>query len=612
MVINHIQSNLYIQRAHQHLLHLKEGQIVEGKIVKLYPDQHAEIKIGSTSLIGRVETPLHIGKSYYFQVKEIAGDIYLKVLQELQRQEGTLNITALMKQLQIGITHQNHSFIEQLIEKGIPFQQHELSDAIQLLQTASDKVNATEVIQSMLQQKLPLTDSVFQALLAYQKHDFSTLLQAVYTDLEQQSIHINKEQTSILMKQLAELIQRPQSLAVQISQIIRDDMMKGEAVLTFAQLLGIVDGTKGRRQIWQALQQYIQSESVRDYPLRELQTNEQLIQLLRTTQSHVNVLVKNESALRKVALKILAIFHPINTNTLQANDLSALRQMIELELNPLLPEEVRTTVTSTLSNMTTSDQSALLKYIQTFMDTSGYESLKHMGVAIQQSIHKEAHNVQQHPQQQFLTHLTNVLQSLGLNVEHELVQALQLEQQNKELLIQQSQTIKSLLLYMMQHSGTAQENMQKLLHFINGLQLQSLTESNQMYQAQFMLPGYKMALNSDMFLQFESKKTSDESIDADYCRVFFVLDLQRLQETIVDMQIQKRIISITIYTSYPTPKNKIDALQKVMQTNLSALQYQLSAVQWKPLYTDKGQPVPKTNWADGDMHPTQEGFDYRI
>src|SRR5699024_1968337 len=119
--------------------------------------------------------------------------------------------------------------------------------------------------------------------------------------------------------------------------------------------------------------------------------------------------------------------------------------------------------------------------------------------------------------------------------------------QNQQDQITQQQTIKSLLLQMMQSNSQMNEKLMPFIHLINGLQLQSVHETQNMIQATIQLPGEKFILPKDLYFQFEGKKTEDGKLDPDHCRILFVLQLQHLDETIIDMFIQKRIVSLTIY-----------------------------------------------------------------
>lgn len=102
-----------------------------------------------------------------------------------------------------------------------------------------------------------------------------------------------------------------------------------------------------------------------------------------------------------------------------------------------------------------------------------------------------------------------------------------------------SNSFKGMLLQLIQSSdGTIQEQGTKLLHVINGIQLQSYSETDKMIQANLLLPGGRIGLDSDIALNFEGKKTEAGEINPDYCRIVFFLELANLDQTVIDMNIQ--------------------------------------------------------------------------
>lgn len=605
MVVNRIQANVLTQRTKQQVLRLQEGQVVEGKITKLYGNQRAEIKIGSTTLIAQIEASLSVGKSYYFQVQDMGGDIYLKVLHELKGQAATFNVHELMDQLQVRITNQTLPFVETLIRNGIPFNRQQLHDAIQLLHSSSvNQETAITVIQSMLQQKLPITPSVFQALIAYHTEDFSSLLQHVHQQL-QSSVIPSTEDGANVIKQLETLLQKPIGLEVAVSQLIHRGIKDNHANFVLFQLLDMISPSLNRMDATKQMERFIQSQSTEQYPLLSMDSNEELRQVMKDAQQSISLISTNEEALQKVAMKLMGVFHPLKSGTLVQDNFSALEKMIKTELTPLLPKNVNSKVIALLANLANkTNQTTLYQYLQAFIEETGYDLLEQVRSTMYRTSN---YDIAQLPlQQQFLNHVENVVQSLGLNAEHELVRALQVEPSQ---IIEQTQTIKSLLLHMVQQTGATNESVQQLLHFINGLQLQSLTESNQLLQAQFLLPGNKLGLNQDMFIQFESNKSNNDTIDTDYCRIFFMLDLRSIQETMIDMHVQKRIVSISIYNDYLSVKNRTEQLQHVLKENLTNLDYKLSAIQWKPLYNNK---VSFTDMDKPKQQREARGFDFRI
>src|SRR5699024_12488183 len=98
-----------------------------------------------------------------------------------------------------------------------------------------------------------------------------------------------------------------------------------------------------------------------------------------------------------------------------------------------------------------------------------------------------------------------------------------------------------------QHDGVNQERAQQLLHFINGLQLKSVNETSNFIQASLQIPGEKLALNSDLHLDIEGEKTENGMVNPNHCRILFYLDLKNLKETIIDINIQKGKVDVTIF-----------------------------------------------------------------
>lgn len=58
---------------------------------------------------------------------------------------------------------------------------------------------------------------------------------------------------------------------------------------------------------------------------------------------------------------------------------------------------------------------------------------------------------------------------------------------------------------------------------------------------------------TDLTLQWSGRKTKEGKIDPDYCRVLFYLELEHLEETVIDMQVQNRIIKVTVINGLVQP-----------------------------------------------------------
>src|SRR5699024_3598317 len=143
---------------------LREGQIIQGKITKIYPNNRAAIQIGNHKLIAEITTSLSVGKQYFFQVQK-ADNVQLRVLGE---------------QHAIKTNKVNQTMIRQLIQDKIPFNKEQIHQAVSLLSKAGDKSEAIELIKNMITLKLPITDATFKALQVNRQESISNLMHQVY------------------------------------------------------------------------------------------------------------------------------------------------------------------------------------------------------------------------------------------------------------------------------------------------------------------------------------------------------------------------------------------------------------------------------------------------
>src|SRR5699024_12202729 len=109
-----------------------------------------------------------------------------------------------------------------------------------------------------------------------------------------------------------------------------------------------------------------------------------------------------------------------------------------------------------------------------------------------------------------------MLQHSGLTDENLIAQDIVASQSN--------QTVKSILIQMIQQDDSVgNERVQQLLHYINGLQLQSVQEVGSFIQANLVIPGERLALNNVLFIEFESKKTEDGKINTEFIIILFYI-----------------------------------------------------------------------------------------
>jgi hypothetical protein len=70
---------------------LLPGQIIIGKVIRLFPNQMAEIQIGSQKLMAKLEISLLANQQYWFQVQSGEGKIRLKMIKQNSDHNSYLN-----------------------------------------------------------------------------------------------------------------------------------------------------------------------------------------------------------------------------------------------------------------------------------------------------------------------------------------------------------------------------------------------------------------------------------------------------------------------------------------------------------------------------------------
>lgn len=82
----------------------------------------------------------------------------------------------------------------------------------------------------------------------------------------------------------------------------------------------------------------------------------------------------------------------------------------------------------------------------------------------------------------------------------------------------------------------------------------------------------------DATLEWNGRMKEDGKIDSDFARIMFYLQLDTLKETVVDMQVQNRVVSITLYNDDKDLVPVVDKFKEILKQGLSAVGYQLSGV----------------------------------
>jgi hypothetical protein len=167
--------------------------------------------------------------------------------------------------------------------------------------------------------------------------------------------------------------------------------------------------------------------------------------------------------------------------------------------------------------------------------------------------------------------------------------------------------LKSLLMKALQECPE-QETKQEMANVLHRLTAQQLFSYDQgpMQQIFTQFPLLIGKHWTDVTIQWRGKKEKNRKLNPDYCRILFYLTLETLKETVIDVQIQQRIVQISIINDTPNLQKLISSFQPLLKKNLADHQYTLSSIKVVP--TEKKQnerlvPIEPASY---------KGVDYRV
>lgn len=576
---------------------LRPGQIVEGKILHLYPNNKAQIQLGMQKMIAQLEANLLIGEKYHFQVQSTGDIVPLRVIGEALKNQTKTNAMSLLKHLGLKTTKANVAFMQQLLDGKITFNKAQLMDAFQLLDGEKDKVQAQNVLLEMFTRKLPVKPSIFEALLTIETTKLNESMNTLLHQLKQNNTHPE------LVKQLSQMIEKPTDLMV---SLVKQVNLHKQQLFPIFKTLGMIDQSVDFQTwdtAWKSLSEGMRQVNANQGNPASKQLNDLKLPFhlnLTTVLQSLKQVNVGQTSLAPQADRLLQSWEgKLNSvismnSTLSANDFTILKQEIVQTILPLLGKETGQEIKGLENNPIQLGQARAL--LQLLSNQQTYLKLEDVIT----TINMDQAFLSKSPKQQFQQQVMQALLLTGLSYENQLA--------NDQ--VQQQTTLKEMLIQFLQSSdGQQQENNLKLLHYINGMQINSIQESSNFIQASIQIPAERIGLNNDIELEFESRKTENGEINPEFCRILFYLDLAKLRETVIDMNIQKRSISITVFNDFDQLKVQAESLQSLLRKGLENLNYHLSSVTVKPL-TEIEQMKP--NLINHKSVSTYQGVDYRI
>jgi hypothetical protein len=157
------------QLADPKALELKVGQIVKGIVLQLMADQEALVNINGVHVRAKLETPLQQGQSTLLQVQPESdgGQVVLKPLSQSAVPISHESMPDLLRSLGLKDSSASRQIVQQLHQNGFPLTKSNIQQMLPLLQSIPEGLPAGEWTQASFvafQRGLPLTNTVVHAL----------------------------------------------------------------------------------------------------------------------------------------------------------------------------------------------------------------------------------------------------------------------------------------------------------------------------------------------------------------------------------------------------------------------------------------------------------------
>lgn len=562
----------------------RPGQIINGKIIKLFPDQVAEVQIGNQKMVAQLEVPLSANERYWFQVQPGEGKVHLKLISSSGEEKGQPgNLTRILSEFGLQPTKENLDLVRFFIKEQLPVNGELLKLASEWLKTVESRTAGEDAIKMLLTRGMPVTKAAFEALYTATKEQSLVML------LEQlgKSLEAADESDTVvsLRKLLNEMLPANKTIssAAALNHLtsawLGSNGKQSEAALDLLQQYGAIPAKSSEKNVLQQLLSNLQNLDGAE---------ENLPEGLKFLKTVLTLIEKGDSF---SARQIMASF--INDKSFPVNDLADSLHFIFDRANG------KDTNTQTgllafkqlLSHSNASSALSLLLAGKADWEQAGLKLLEAAGRQQQagtvgmhaQLLSEAAGKAEPAPalQENGLSLLSDVkikrfLSALGLSYEHHLSEIMKDGEVGKA---QVPDTLKSLTLRLLNENPPqiVKDAAEPLVNKLTGFQLLS-QEAGPIQQLVVQVPIFLGGKTSELSMQWSGKRTEDGKIDADFCRVLFYLKLQYLDDTIIDMQVQNRVMSIQIFNDQPNLKKMAEQMTPILKTKLSELEYKLSSV----------------------------------
>ncbi|MEH6940471.1 hypothetical protein [Bacillus sp. JJ722] len=631
-----IVQNLIPQQTSSATNVLKDGQMITGKVIKIHGNNTAEISIGQSKITAVIDAPITVGERYLFQVQN-GGDVTsLKVLPSNGSNQTVKELAAqLLQHFSLPQTKESVSLAQFFLKNELPLTKENFSQALQWIQSNGEVSKSLHIMKIMRDLSLPFTNDVFKAIAAFENKVplsvlFSSLSQSVMNSDSETAVSLKAVLSQLLLsnvdKAAEKVVHRMISTWLSSDGNVKDSMFRLlQEVGLFSKQATSSNVLKQSLQLLNENNTIVQNPSIRNAvdllvkmqtasgadqvkPIQnsflqlvnnrvsELSRNNKEIgvwkliqqelkgsipgstiinseQRLQTNNAERATILSNPNALgqnsyMKIIKHLFSYIIRTDQNMVRSHELLQLFAKADIAANPANLDQARNYIANQLLQAVEGRQESVMKY--DIFDKQLFQTL----------IQEEVTALSASKSSIFASEMKGALRMLGIGFEHYLANM------DQSTTIKESEllSLKPLLIKIINEtqSMTVKDQAEQLLNKITAQQI--LSQSSGPIQhliTQFPITFHRF--QTDVTMQWSGRKKKDGEIDPAFCRVLFYLQLENINETIIDLVVQNKVMKISVINERASLLQNISKpfIQQVKE-RLETIGFKISSVLFEP------------------------------
>ena len=545
-------------------LTLRQGQVMLGKIKELLPNNVAVVQFGHHQITAKLEVPISVDQAYLFEVISTGELPQLSVVsQSMSNVSIAEQIQLILAKLNLSPTLENRQFVQELLTNEIPVRQTDLKQALEIFKNNQTQ-ETKELLLHLLKRQFPVSELTLNAVKAVRSNQpLNNQMIELYQAIEQQpSSTVTSNQ---LLDQLAQLINND-SITGQPIPLTDQEMQSLSSMLQQSNITG-TDGSG-------ALQanELIESATIGNQPTELNLTTDSIVNRM---EAQLALTDKQLFQFKKVLTQIQHQAQFPSPRSIEQLEMLLKNTTVTHKLIQHLPSQAVESLENFISQP---NQANLTEWIEPLTNLINLQLPSENKDQIYNLLTRlDRANPDMFPiKDQFIIHLKNYLLNTGLDYEYQIANE---DQQGTN----QTGSLKQLILQSFTDQSVGGREAEQLLNHLTGQQLTMINETANFLHLSTSIPG--LFGQEDIEIEFYSRKDESERIDSDYCRIAFYLELDQLKTTMIDMNVQNRVVHLTVYNDQDL-SDLLNQFKPLLKQGLARFNYHLSTTSYKP-FPDK-------------------------